>query len=149
MEREYGFEKLSAWQNSRSLVKHIYCLTKELPPEERFCSGSQMQRAAVSVSSNIAEGASRSSKKEQGHFYQTAYASLMEVLCQLILCLDLEYINKSEYSNIRESIGKVSYQINQLRKAALTIPQPSQPSQLSKPTQSSKLSQPPKPSKPN
>jgi len=128
MKREYGFEKLSAWQNSRSLVKKNYCLTKELPSEERFCIGSQMQRAIVSVSSNIAEGASRSSKKEQGHFYQTAYASLMEVLCQLILCLDLEYIMESEYSNIRESIEKISYQINQLRKAALTIPQPSKPS---------------------
>ena len=127
--REYGFEKLSVWQNSRSLVKQIYCLTKELPSEERFCIGSQMQRAIVSVSSNIAEGASRSSKKEQGHFYQTAYASLMEVLCQLILCLDLEYIMESEYSNIRESIEKISYQINQLRKATLTIPQPSKPSQ--------------------
>ena len=143
MEREYGFEKLSALQKSRSLVKQIYCLTKELPSEERFCIGSQMQRAIVSVSSNIAEGASRSSKKEQGHFYQTAYASLMEVLCQLILCLDLEYIMESEYSNIRESIEKISYQINQLRKATLTIPQPSKPSQNSQPTQ------PPKPSQPN
>ena len=142
MEREYGFEKLSAWQNSRSLVKQIYCLTKELPSEERFCIGSQMQRAIVSVSSNIAEGASRSSKKEQGHFYQTAYVSLMEVLCQLILCLDLEYIMESEYSNIRESIEKISYQINQLRKATLTIPQPSKPSQNSQPTQPSKPSQP-------
>jgi len=142
MEREYGFEKLSAWQNSRSLVKQIYCLTKELPSEERYCLGSQMQRAVVSVSSNIAEGASRSSKKEQGHFYQTAYASLMEVLCQLILCLDLEYIMESEYSNIRESIEKISYQINQLRKATLTIPQPSKPSQNSQPTQPSKPSQP-------
>jgi four helix bundle protein len=101
-----------------------------------------MQRAIVSVSSNIAEGASRSSKKEQGHFYQTAYASLMEVLCQLILCLDLEYIMESEYSNIRESIEKISYQINQLRKATLTIPQPSKPSQNSQPTQPSKPSQP-------
>ena len=142
MEREYGFEKLSALQKSRSLVKQIYCLTKELLSEERFCIGSQMQRAIVSVSSNIAEGASRSSKKEQGHFYQTAYASLMEVLCQLILCLDLEYIMESEYSNIRESIEKISYQINQLRKATLTIPQPSKPSQNSQPTQPSKPSQP-------
>jgi len=48
MEREYGFEKLSAWQNSRSLVKQIYCLTKELPSEERYCLGSQMQNAKSS-----------------------------------------------------------------------------------------------------
>ena len=64
--REYGFEKLSVWQNSRNLVKQIYCHTKQLPSEEKFCLGSQMQRAVVSVSSNIAEGASRTGKKEQG-----------------------------------------------------------------------------------
>jgi four helix bundle protein len=140
--REYGFEKLSVWQNSRELVKQVYCLTKQLPSEERFGLGSQMQRAIVSVSSNIAEGASRSGNKDQSHFYQTAYASLMEVLCQLILCLDLEYINECSYYNIRESIDKVSYQINQLRKAALMLNQPSKPSQNSQPTQPSKPSQP-------
>ena len=128
--REYGFEKLSVWQNSRKLVKQVYCLTKQLPSEEKFGLGSQMQRAIVSVSSNIAEGASRSGYKDQSHFYQTAYASLMEVLCQLMLCLDLGYIKEDEYNNLREAIDKISYQIHQLRKSALNKPsQPSQPSQ--------------------
>ena len=131
--REYGFEKLSVWQNSRKLVKQVYCLTKQLPSEEKFGLGSQIQRAIVSVSSNIAEGASRSGNKDQSHFYQTAYASLMEVLCQLMLCLDLGYIKEEEYNNIREAIDKISYQIHQLRKSALNKPsqlsQPSQPSQ--------------------
>jgi len=129
--REYGFEKLSVWQNSRELVKQVYCLTKQLPSEEKFGLGSQIQRAIVSVSSNIAEGASRTGKKEQGHFYQTAYASLMEALCQLMLCFDLGYIKEDEYNNIREAIEKISYQINQLRNSALN--KPSQPSQHSKP----------------
>jgi four helix bundle protein len=142
MEREYSFEKLSVWQNSRSLVKQIYCLTKQLPSEEKFGLGSQMQIAIVSVSSNIAEGASRSGNKDQSHFYQTAYASLMEVLCQLILCLDLEYINESSYYNLRESIDKVSYQINQLCNAALNKhSKPSQPFHQSQPSQPSKPSQ--------
>lgn len=139
MNRQYGFEKLSVWQNSRKLVKHIYCLTKDLPAEERFGLISQIQRAAVSVSSNIAEGASRTSSKDQGHFYQTAYASLMEVLCQLTLCLDLDYIQSSSYQSSRVMIGQVSYQLNQLRSAALNKPpqspqprstQPSKPEQI-------------------
>ncbi len=79
--------------------------------------------------------------RNQSHFYQTAYASLMEVICQLIFCLDLEYINESSYYNIRESIDKVSYQINQLRKAALMLNQPSKPSQPSQPSKPSQLSQ--------
>lgn len=133
MIRQYGFEKLSVWQNSRNLVKDIYCLTKSLPSEERYGLVSQIQRAAVSVSSNIAEGASRVSSKDQGHFYQTAYASLMEILCQLTLCLDLGYITESIYQSTREKIDMVSFQINQLRSAALS--KPSQPSQPSKPSQ--------------
>ena len=116
------------------MVKQVYCLTKQLPFKEKFGLGSQMQRAIVSVSSNIAEGASRSGNKDQSHFYQTAYASLMEVICQLIFCLDLEYINESSYYNIRESIDKVSYQMNQLWKATLML---HQPSKLSKPSQPS------------
>lgn len=127
MIRQYGYEKLSVWQNSRKLVKEVYMLTKKLPAEERYGLSNQIQRAIVSVSSNIAEGASRTSNKDQGHFYQTAYASLMEVLCQLTLCLDLEFINADEYQTTREKIDLVSYQLNQLRSAALS--KPSQPSQ--------------------
>jgi len=134
--RQYSFEKLSVWQNSRILVKEIYCHTESLPKEERIGLCSQIQRAAVSVSSNIAEGASRTGSKDQGHFYQTAYASLMEVLCQLILCVDLNYITEDIYLSTREKIDTVAYQLNQLRSAILSIP--SQPSQLSKPSQLTK-----------
>ena len=92
-----------------------------------------MQRAIVLVNSNIPDGASRLSNIDQSHFYQTAYASLMEVLCQLMLCLYLGYIEEEVYNNIREAIEKISYQIHQLRKSALNKPsqlsQPSQPSQ--------------------
>lgn len=139
MSRQYGFEKLSVWQNSRKLVKNIYCLTKSLPAEEKFGLVSQIQRAAVSVSSNIAEGASRTSGKDQGHFYQTAYSSLMEVLCQLTLCFDLGYISESSYQSIRTMIEQISYQLNQLRAGAVTKPsKPPQPSQPRSP-QSSQL----------
>ena len=138
MIRIYGFEKLSVWQKSRQLVKQIYCLTMDMPKEEKFGLSSQIQRAIVSVSSNIAEGASRTGTKEQGHFYQTAYASLMEVLCQLTLCLDLGYITEAVYQTTREKIDMVAYQLNQLKSAALNKPsqlsnqRSAQPSQLSK-----------------
>ncbi|HQH50010.1 MAG TPA: four helix bundle protein [Candidatus Cloacimonadota bacterium] len=65
MIRVYGFEKLSAWQNARKLVKEIYCLTRMMPAEEKYGLVSQIQRASVSVSSNIAEGAPRISEKDQ------------------------------------------------------------------------------------
>lgn len=127
MMRQYGFEKLSVWQNSRKLVKEVYILTKKLPAEERYGLCSQVQRAVVSVSSNIAEGASRTGNRDQGHFYQTAYASLMEVLCQLTLCLDLGFLNDETYTSTRAKVDLVAYQLNQLRSA--TLSKPSQPSQ--------------------
>jgi len=128
MIREYGFEKLVVWQNARRLVRDIYSLTKTLPSEERYGLSSQIQRAVVSVGSNIAEGASRKGNKEQGHFYQTAYASLMEVLCQLTLCQDLGYITEDSYRVTRNSLDTIAYQLNQLRNAAI-----SKPSKLSQP----------------
>lgn len=126
MIRQYGFEKLNVWQNSRKLVKEVYRLTRTLPTEERYGLSNQIQRAVVSVSSNIAEGASRTGNKDQGHFYQTAYASLMEVLCQLTLFLDLGFIDDEVYKSTRSKVDLVAYQLNQLRSAAL-----SQPSKLS------------------
>jgi four helix bundle protein len=60
---QYGFEKLNVWQNSRDLAKRIYILTNEFPEEEKFGLVSQMRRAIISVSSNIAEGSPKFNKK--------------------------------------------------------------------------------------
>ncbi|MBW6516741.1 MAG: four helix bundle protein [Candidatus Cloacimonetes bacterium] len=143
-ERTFAFEKLRVWQDSRSFVTKIYLLTKEFPKEERYGLVDQLRRAAISISSNIAEGSSRISFKDQSHFYQIAYSSLMEVLNQIIICLDLNYLTKDDYNSFRSDIESLSYQINQLRKSALSkLSQP--PS--TKPSQQSqqRSSQPSKP----
>jgi len=64
---EYSFEKLRVWQRSREFVKQVYLLTRKFPDNERFGIVSQLQRASVSVSSNIAEGSLRKSGKDQGY----------------------------------------------------------------------------------
>lgn len=66
----YSFEKLQVWQESRLLVKELYAALKTFPDNEKYGLGSQIKRAAFSVSSNIAEGATRTSFKDQAHFYQ-------------------------------------------------------------------------------
>ena len=115
----FPFEKLDVWQDSRVLVKLIYQLTKILPDDEKFGLISQMRRSAISVSSNIAEGSSRTSKKDQAHFYQISFSSLMELLNQMILCFDLDFIDLQNYNNIRKEIEKVSNKLNALRKSRL------------------------------
>ncbi|MDD2550641.1 MAG: four helix bundle protein [Bacteroidales bacterium] len=113
----YSFEKLGAWQSARSLTKNIYIITNAFPNDEKFGLVSQMRRAAISISSNIAEGSSRKTAKDQTRFYNIAYSSGLELLSQLILSLDLQFIDETTYNNLREDIEKVTRQINGLVKS--------------------------------
>jgi four helix bundle protein len=94
---------------------------KKLPDQVRYALSVQVKRAAVSVVSNIAEGASRTGKKDQAHFYQMAYSSLMIVLCQLIVATDMRYINQSELLCCREKIELVARMLNNLRKTRFEV----------------------------
>lgn len=121
----FAFEKLKVWENIRLLIKSIYLITKIYPDHERFGLVTQMRRAIISVSSNLAEGTSRISSKDQAHFYQLSYSSLMEVLSQLIVSKDLDYINEVDYNESRRKIEDGSFILNQLRKS--TFSKPSKP----------------------
>lgn len=87
---EFSFEKLTAYKESRKLVVEIYKIGNSLPNNEKFAIGSQLQRSAVSVTSNIAEGSGRVSYKEKIHFIEIAFGSLYEAYSQLELCVDLQ-----------------------------------------------------------
>ena len=113
----YSFEKLNVWQQARMLTKEIYISTSNFPDEEKFGLVSQMRRSVISVSSNIAEGSSRKTDKDQAYFYTTAYSSLVELLNQLILSLDLGFIKEERYLELRASVEFVSNQLNNLRKS--------------------------------
>ena len=113
----FSFEKLEVWHDCRSLVKEVYQLSEQFPKGELFGLVSQIRRAVISVPSNIAEGSSRKTDKEQARFYQIAYSSLMEVLNQLILAVDLGFITEIDLVNIRMLIEKISWKINKLCQA--------------------------------
>lgn len=116
----YSFEKLQVWQEIRKLTKEVYLVTINFPDFERFGLVSQMRRAIISVGSNIAEGSSRRTPKDQAHFYSISYGSLIELLSQLTVSLDLGYINDQQYTELRTSVEYISKQINYLSKAILT-----------------------------
>lgn len=88
-----SFQDLKAWQESRRLFIIIFEITKKFPKEEVFSSVSQMRRAAMSVSSNIAEGFGRSSIADKLHFYVMSRGSLTELQNQIILTTDVSLIN--------------------------------------------------------
>lgn len=89
----YNFEKLEVWKEARILVKQIFKYTKLFPKEEIFSLTSQLRRAAISICSNIAEGSGRETVKDKASFYTIAYGSLMELLNQLIISVDLDYLS--------------------------------------------------------
>lgn len=93
----FRFQKLEIYQLSKELVKYIYKLTRNFPNEEKFALTQQINRAVVSVPSNIAEGTSRNSSKEKTYFVNIAYGSLMELVCQMEISLDLGYIKQEHY----------------------------------------------------
>jgi four helix bundle protein len=110
----FSFEKLEVWKKSRLLTKRIYKSTQEFPDFEKFGIVGQLRRAVISVCSNIAEGSSRKSKKDQGHFYNLAFSSLMETLNQLIISEDLEYLSTQNLIELRNEINTISLMLNNL-----------------------------------
>ena len=113
----FNFEKLDVWKKSRIYTRRVYTLTKEFPDDEKFGITSQLRRSSMSVCSNIAEGSSRASKKDQKHFYNIAYSSLMENINQLILSNDLGYLKDKYIEEFRKEANIVSFMLSKLRKA--------------------------------
>jgi len=94
------FTDLHTWQEGHKLVLMTYRETEKFPDKEKYGIVDQMRRAAVSITSNIAEGFSRRSAKEKNRFYCMAQASLVELQNQLIISRDVGYLSKSEFEII-------------------------------------------------
>ncbi len=119
MDYRFPFEKLRVWQLSRQFVKEIYEITKGFPKEEQYCLTNQMRRAAISLTSNLAEGSSRSSSRDQAHFTNMAYGSLMELLNQLYIAFDLKYLNEDILSKTKDITFEISNYLNSLKKSQI------------------------------
>jgi len=113
----YSFERLDVWQLSKDFAKKVYQITADFPESERFGIVSQLRRAAISIVSNLAEGCSRSSQKEQARFYEYAYGSSIEIIAQLIISYELDYIASGDYENIRKEGETITYMINKLKRS--------------------------------
>lgn len=96
------FEDIVAWQSARELGLIVYKLTKSYPKDEIFALVSQLRRAVVSITSNIAEGFSRNSNADRMHFYIMAKGSLSEAQSQMIFSRDLKYIDDKQYELFQE-----------------------------------------------
>jgi four helix bundle protein len=89
------------------LVTDVYKLVERFPKEETYALCDQMRRAVISIPSNIAEGTCKASPKEQFHFIEIAYGSLMEIMCQTEIAYDQHYITQDDLSMIEEKIVSI------------------------------------------
>ena len=111
------FTDLVAWQKGHELVLAIYQQVKAFPANETYALTDQMKRCAVSITSNIAEGFSRQSKKEKLQFYYIAKGSLTELQNQLLIAKDVHYINSIDFLSLSDQAVSVHKLINGLIKS--------------------------------
>ena len=115
----FAYRKLDVYANSKKYVAEIYRLLQKFPNEERFAMCNQLRRAAVSITSNIAEGMGRMAIKERLHFLEISYASITEVLCQLDISQSLGYISEENLSQAEEIAERLTRVMSGLRKSLL------------------------------
>lgn len=104
MEKISNFTDLKVWQEAHKLALLIYKITEKFPKHEFFGLVSQVRRAAVSITSNIAEGFSRMTYKDKLKFYVMAHGSLTEIENQLILAKDLGYLGADEFEKVYKQL---------------------------------------------
>jgi len=116
----FGYRKLVAYIRASEVRKYVYHLLKSFPKEEQFALCSQMRRASISVTSNIAEGMTRYSVKEKSHFLELSFGSLMELMSQTEIAFEENYISETEFKNIENLIAETARLISGLQKSFTT-----------------------------
>lgn len=111
----FSFEKLEVWIEAKEFSKMIYHITLHFPETEKFGLITQLRRASVSIASNIAEGSARKTFKDKAHFTTIAFGSSVEVLNQLIISYELNFISEKEYSVLRKNLESITNKLNSLR----------------------------------
>ena len=104
---DFSYRKLNVYQLSKSLVTDVYKIVETFPKAETYALCDKMRRAVISIPSNIAEGTSKASPKEQYHFIEIAYGSLMEIMCQTEIAFDQHYVTQDDLSLIEEKVVSI------------------------------------------
>ena len=113
----FNFEKLEVWQKAIDFAGYVYLVIKTFPDDEHFGLTSQMRRAAVSISSNIAEGSSRFSRDDYGRFLQIATGSLFEVVSQSFIAAKQGFISDQDRLRLYSAAEEQSRMLSGLRRS--------------------------------
>lgn len=117
----FAYRDLRVYQYAKELVLFVYSLLKTFPKEENYALCDQLRRACVSIPSNIVEGMSRSSTKEQVHFIEIAYGSLCETMCQLEIAHELKFIDEEQLRQAEARTSSIAQMLSGLRKKRTSL----------------------------
>lgn len=115
----HDYHRLDVWMRSRRLIAEVYRATASLPEIERFGLQSQMRRAAVSVGSNIAEGAARGNGKDFRRFLRMASGSAAELETQLFTCLDVGFLERNTVASLAETTAEIRKMLYSLARSTV------------------------------
>jgi|SRR6266850_1463655 len=115
----FNFEKLETWHKAIAFADLVYSVTRTYPEEERFGLTNQMRRAAVSVSSNIAEGSSRTSKPDYSRFVEIATGSLFEVISQATISKGQGFLSEEDLLKLYAAAEEQSRMLSGLRRSLI------------------------------
>jgi four helix bundle protein len=113
--QSFPFQKLEVWHESKDLCLSIYLISNGFPTNEQFGLTNQIRGAALSIPTNLAEGSSRITRKEQARYTEIAFGSLMEVANLLIIAKELNYINEISVEPILDKIATLGKRLSTLR----------------------------------
>ncbi|MBI3849032.1 MAG: four helix bundle protein [Verrucomicrobia bacterium] len=113
----FNFEKLEVWQNAIDFADFVYRVTRAFPDDERFGLTNQMRRAAVSISSNIAEGTSRHSRDDYSRFLEIATGSVFEVVSQSFIARKQSYLSEDDRQRLYTAAEEQSKMLSGLRRS--------------------------------
>ena len=115
----FGFERLEVWEKAILFADTVYTVTRNFPSEERFGLTNQMRRAAVSISSNIAEGSSRNSKKDFARFVEIATGSVYEVVSQSFIGRNQGFLSQEDFDALYQAAEQQGRMLSGLRRSLL------------------------------
>jgi four helix bundle protein len=113
----FNFEKLEVWKKAIEFADFVYAVTRTFPDDERFGLTNQMRRAAVSISSNIAEGTSRHSREDYGRFLEIAAGSVFEVVSQSFIAQRQAYLSDEDRQRLYTAAEEQSKMLSGLRRS--------------------------------
>lgn len=115
--KKYNYKDLDLYKAAKDLVLSVYALLRKFPREEQYALCDQLRRAVISIPSNLAEGSGRTSAKDQAHFVEIAYGSLMETYSQLQVAVDLGYIETEQMEQNAPVVVELRNKLSALRKS--------------------------------